>query len=287
MRLEFKWLNQTIKEPVRDQKLSIADNIHINSDIIKHIDPEQLSEKELFDICSDFNKISAMLFKDQDTMLRLLANEKFVTVLTQVLYKMNLEEYQRIQICNTVYNLQRQTNTKINHPLLVNLAKVVNKDVMPRIMELGFKEDLAAAICIARFSSSNSMEQIKRINWQIINVSEELITEPVIKTYEALGYFSKFTELFNGIMYNCIIQNTLNETQQYNYSIISTALYEMLDGIPMELCYSLLRNFIWTRQFNGNLPLRLNLNSCSEAYPRLLQVLNALKENEGLIVPFY
>ena len=79
----------------------------------------------------------------------------------------------------------------------------------------------------------------------------------------------------------------MNETQQYNYSIISTALYEMLDGIPMELCYSLLRNFIWTRQFNGNLPLRLNLNSCSEAYPRLLQVLNALKENEGLIVPFY
>ena len=61
----------------------------------------------------------------------------------------------------------------------------------------------------------------------------------------------------------------------------------VLDGIPMELCYSLLRNFIWTRQFNGNLPLRLNLNSCSEAYPRLLQVLNALKENEGLIVPFY
>lgn len=45
MGLEFKWLNQTIKEPVRDQKLSIADNIHINSDIIKHIDPEQLSEK--------------------------------------------------------------------------------------------------------------------------------------------------------------------------------------------------------------------------------------------------
>lgn len=285
--LEFKWLNQTIKEPVRDQKLNIADNIHINSDIIKHIDPEQLSEKELFDICSDFNKISDMLFKDQETMLRFLANEKFVTVLTQVLYKMNLEEFQRIQICNTVYNLQRQTNVKINQPLLVNLAKVVNKDVMPRIMELGFKEDLAAAICIARFSSSNSMEQIKRINWQIINVSEELITEPVIKTYEALGYFSKFTELFNGIIYNCIPQNTLNEKQQYNYSIISTALYEMLDGIPMELCYSLLRNFIWVRNFNGNLPLRVNLNSCSEAYPRLLRVLYALKANEGLIVPFY
>lgn len=285
--LEFKWLNQTIKEPVRDQKLNIADNIHINSDIIKHIDPEQLSEKELFDICSDFNKISDMLFKDQETMLRLLANEKFVTVLTQVLYKMNLEEFQRIQICNTVYNLQRQTNVKINQPLLVNLAKVVNKDVMPRIMELGFKEDLAAAICIARFSSSNSMEQIKRINWQIINVSEELITEPVIKTYEALGYFSKFTELFNGIIYNCIPQSTLNEKQQYNYSVISTALYEMLDGIPMELCYSLLRNFIWVRNFNGNLPLRVNLNSCSEAYPRLLRVLYALKANEGLIVPFY
>lgn len=285
--LEFKWLNQPIKEPVRDQKLKIANNIHINSDIIRNIDPEKLSEKELFDICSDFNKISDMLFRDQETMLRLLSNEKFVTVLTQVLYKMNLEEFQRIQICNTVYILQKQANTNINKPLLINLAKVANKDIIPRLIELGFKEDLAAAICIARFSSSNSMEQIKRINWQLMNVSEELTTTPVIKTYETLGYFSRFTELFNGIIYNCIPQSTLNEKQQYNYSIISTALYEMLDGIPMELCYSLLRSFVWDRSFNSSLPLRVNLNSCSTAYPRLLQVLNILKANEGLIVPYY
>lgn len=285
--LDLKWLNQPIKEVKRDQKLSIADNIHINSDIIKHIDPSKLSEKELFDICKDFNKISEMLFKDQDTMMRLLSNDNFVTVLTQVLYKMNLEEFQKIQICNAVYNLQSNPNVKVNKPLLINLAKVVNKDIIPRLIELGFKEDLSAAICIARFSSSDSLKQIARINWQLINISEELETEPIIKLYEALGYFSKFTELFNGIIYNTIIQSTLNEKQQYNYSVISTALYEMLDGIPMNLCYSLLRNFAFTRSFNRSLMIRVNLNSCNgELYPRLLQTLYNLRNYEGIILPY-
>ena len=68
MGLEFKWLNQTIKEPVRDQKLSIADNIHINSDIIKHIDPEQLSEKELFEDSASVYSNEMEEFTEEDGM---------------------------------------------------------------------------------------------------------------------------------------------------------------------------------------------------------------------------
>jgi len=284
--LDLKWIKNPLPEPAKTEKLNIANNMMINMDMIKNLNPDECSDHDLYKLCSDFDRISNVLFRDQDNMIRLLSNVRFITILTQVAYKINMEPFQRTQLCNAIYVLTKNHDiTNQIRALLNNLAKVINRDIMPLLLELGFNEELSGAICIARFSSSNNLDQVRRINWQLINISQELDITTVVKTYEALGYFERFTDLFNGIMFNVIPSDQMNEKQQHNYSIISSALFDMLDGIPMNLCYTLLRSFTGSRSFT-NLPLRVNLYSGSANYQRLNQTLQNLQMYENIVVPY-
>lgn len=285
--------NSPIKYKEPTMTLNIANNICLSENAIKNLNVDAMSDQDIYQLClKNCSKILDNISSDPDTIRRLLLNSKFIINLSQALYSVALTEEEKKQLCNAIYVLRlKESNASSSVKiLLLNMAKIINRNIMPRIIDLGFSEDVAGEIVLARYSSKASMKQVKRINKVFISLPIELSASVIAKVYEILGYFSHFTDLFEGIMYDKLNQkilNSLSQEQRENYATINIALIEIMEQIPFNLCYTLLLNFIDTRLMRSEYDLRFNLNSCSvDDYPRINAAIDALTKI-GKTVPSY
>lgn len=276
------------KEAKPTTKVNIANNVRLSVDAIRNLDIDNISDNDLYQMClQNCSKILSNIAAYPDIMRRLLLNDKFIINLSQALYSLELTEDEKIQLCNTIY-VMKLKSTEISSGTLIllsNMVKIINKSVIPKIIDIGFSENLAGEILLARYSSANAMKQIRRINRVFLNTGEEISVSAIAKVYESLGYLSHFTDLFEGIMYDKMDTTSFTQEQKETYGAINVALIEIMEQIPFNMCYTLLRNFIDTRGMRSQYDIRFNLNSCNiEDYPRINTVIDTLNK-EGRTVP--
>lgn len=285
----FEYLQNQKEEPKPTLvKVDIADNVRLSINAIKNLDIEKMSDRDIYQMClNDCSKILSNISSDPDEMKRFLSSDRFIINLSQALYSVTLTEDEKIQLCNTIYVL-RLKSSDINNStkiLLLNMAKIISRDIMPKIMDIGFTEDLAGEIMLARYSSKSTMKQVKRINRVLLTITEEVKINTIASVYEALGYLSHFTDLFEGIMYDKMDTSVFTQRQKETYGAINVALIEIIEQIPTNLCYTLFLNFIDTRYMRSQYEIRFNLASCSvEDYPRINSVIDTLV-NQGKYIP--
>ncbi len=283
--------NKDKKEEIsKTIKIDIQNNIRLNADAIKHMDFDKIPDNEIYNMClNDFDEIMESLRSDEKYIIKLMNTPKFVINLSQALYSLKPTEQQKTLLCNTIYVIRNKEKEKSsNSMLLLNLGKIVNRDIVPRLIGVGFSEDESGEICIARYSSMKEMIQVKRINKYITNYHKEIKAETVIKVYETLGYFSHFMHLFEGIIYdaNTLPENT-TATQKENYAVINLALVDILEEMPSDLLLSLLLSFAEERYMYPDYNIRFNLNSCSVTdFPRLNNMILYIKQNYSLEIPY-
>lgn len=287
--LDYLKNNNYVKEVKPTVKLDIANNVKLSVNAIRNLDVSKVSDHDLYQMClQDCSKILNNIASDPDVMKRLLLNEKFIINLSQALYSITLTEHEKTQLCNTIYVLRiksTEMSSSVNI-LLLNMAKIINRTLMPKIVDIGFTEDLAGEITLARYSSNNTMKQIRRINRVLLNIQKEVDVNTIVKVYETLDYFSHFTDLFEGIMYDKMDTSVFVDHQKETYGAINVALIEIMEQIPFNMCYTLMLNFIDTRGMRSQYDIRFNLNSCSvEDYPRINAVIDALHK-EGKFIPY-
>jgi hypothetical protein len=170
--------------------------------------------------------------------------------------------------------------------LLVSLVKVVNRAITPSLIGLGLNEDLAAYLVNARYSSQKEDIQVKRLNLVIMNQDPDIMTEQmIVDIYGKL--FDRITPLFSGIMYDFWPNELfINEEMEDVYATINIAILEIVNNLPEDIMYQLLKKFYESHQLiNLDKKLRFNIYSFSkEDYPRLDYTLEVLK-HEGIILP--
>lgn len=272
-------------------KMDMINNISLNSDLLKRMDFEKMSDQEITEIClNNYQQFFDDVFSDADTLTRLIVIPKFLINFSHALYSIKLSETQKTQLCNIIYVLRSKDDvigpTKL---LLLNLGKIVNRDLLPRIMDLGFSENKSADIAIARYSSKKNLVRVKRINACIIDSQNIVRIETIIKLYDILGYFSHFTDLFNGIMYDKTNNSeNFSPVQRENYSCINVALVTIMEEMPSNLLYTLLLNFIEDRYtFFSGYDIRFNIASCNPTdYPRIVQTIDRIDKQNRLSIPF-
>ena len=270
-----------------EMKLSITDNIRINTGLITHLNIDEISDEELSRICmDDYQQILKFAFEDISVLKRLFSNHRFVMAFSSAMYRVELTEQQKTQICNTIFALTRKLEDRNLNLLLMNLGKIVNRNIVPILMDIGFSEDLSGEIAVARFSSAQPFKQVSRINRILLNIKEEVNENTIIRLYEKLGYFSHFTDLFEGIMYDKMDLSNLSDHQREIYSTISNALIDVVEEIPNDLRYTLLLNFVDATKIRSGVEIRFNLKSCNRAdYPRINQTIDEL-DVQGKYIPF-
>lgn len=269
-----------------EMKLSITDNIKINTTLIHHLNIDECSDDDLSKICFDcYKQIMKMAFEDINILKRFFTNARFVIAFSSAMYKINITEQEKIQICNVIFALTRKIEDSPLYHLLKNLGKIVNRDLIPILMEIGFTEDLSGDLSVARYSSANPFKQVSRINRIILNIKENIEESTIVKLYEKLGYFSHFTDLFEGVMYDKMDVTSLNQHQRETYGIINMALLDIVEELPSNLLYTLLLNFIDDTNIRRGYSVRFDLRSCNrQDYPRINQTIDIL-ENMGKYIP--
>lgn len=285
----FEHLQQALhRQPEKPEivNISLANDVRLSLEALRRIDVDSMSDQELYQLClNDCSRILENLLSEKETMKKLMRNPKFIINFSQAMYSIHLKEHEKIQICNTIYAL-RESLEKSVLILVNNLVKIINREIMPVVMNIGYTEDLAVEIMLARYSSHDSMKQVKRINRVLLTINEDIPMTIIVKTYETLGYLSHFTDLFEGIIYDKMNTFDLTEHQKEIYGSINMALLTIMEEMPFNLCYTLLLNFSETRYMRNQYSIRFNLNSCSpEDYPRINYTIDVLGK-QGVRIPF-
>lgn len=266
-----------------------------NIDIIKTrlFNLENLSDQEAYNlIYKTYPYILDEMFiaKNMDLIKFLYTNPRFIMNLGNVLSRTEIKlNYMQIVYCNKLaYDFFTARGHKDDYirALLINLVKTVNRNVMPGLIGLGLSEETAAVLCNARYSSLKDSIQVKRLNLEICKASSDKMTvQMIVDIYGKL--FDRITPLFTGIMYDCWSSDQfVNKDMEEVYGTINVALLEIVNNLPDDIMYQLLKNFSESHSLiHLNDRLRFNIYSfCREDYPRLYFTLERLNY-EGISLP--
>ena len=254
---------------------------------------DNLSDQDLYNfVYKTYNYILDEMFiaKNGDLIKFLYTNSRFLMTFNSVLGRPDIElSYLQTIYCNKLaydYFTAKGDKDSYIKDLLVNLIKTVNRSVMPSLIGLGLNEELAAYLVNARYSSLKENIQVRRLNLIIMNQPSEVMTvQMIVYIYGKL--FERITPLFDGIMYDYWSNDQLvgNEMEEI-YATINVAILEIVNNLPEDIMYHLLRNFRETYDLvNLNKKIRFNIYSfCKEDYPRLDYTLELLKQ-DGIVLP--
>lgn len=230
--------------------------------------------------------------KNAELIRYVCTNPRFLMNFSNVISRpdINLSLSQVIN-CNKLaydYFTARATKDEYIKALLLNLAKTVNRQKTPGLIGLGLNEELVNYLVNARYSSLKEDIQVKRLNLIIMNQFIEVMTvQMIVDIYGKL--FDRITPLFSGIMYDYWPREQFaSQEMEEIYATINIALLEIVNNLPENIMYHLLKNFYDTHVLvNPSKKLRFNIYSFShDDYPRLAYTLETLKR-EGIILPMY
>lgn len=254
---------------------------------------DKLSDEEVYHlICKTYPYILDEMFiaKNMELIRFLYTNSRFIMTLGNVLSRPETKlNYLQTVYCNKLAYDYFTANVEKDgyiRDLLVNLIKVVNRSVTPGLIGLGLSEELACYLTNTRYSSLKENIQVRRLNTFIMNQPSQLMTvQMIIDIYGKL--FDRITPLFVGIMYDYWSDDQfVNQEMVDIYATINIALLEIVNNLPENIMYHLLKNFYDTHHLmNPDKRLRFNIYSfCKDDYPRLDYTLEVLK-NEGIVLP--
>lgn len=268
----------------------------LNTDVLKdklfHLD--DLSDEGLYKlICKSLNYVvdETFMTKNIELMMYLYTNSRFLMTLTNVLSRQDVKlNYIQLVYCNRVaydyFTARRDDKNEYIASLLLNLIMVLNRGYTPSLVGLGLSEELACRLVNARHSSLKEHIQVRRLNLEIMKQTTDIMTvQMIVDIYGKL--FDRITPLFSGIMYDCYTREHFNGQEMEDiYSTINIAILEIVNNLPQDMMYQLLKRFHETYELvHLNKGIRFNIYSiCKDDYPRLFYTLEVLK-NEGIYLP--
>lgn len=237
-----------------------------------------------------------MKFVDQNkhTIAKAFLNERFVQVFSQVINAVSNKLTQdQIVVCNKlIYDYITSSEAKKQQSItnmLYNIGFVINMRPVSELIGLGVDQTTATRLAVSRYSTGKEDLAIKRVNVDIVNSQASLMTEQmIVNIYCKL--FSHVASMFDGIIYDKWDESLLqSEEQEEIYSLINLAILDILNEMTLEQIMQVLSLFTQTRNYlHSSDPLRFSIYAISQSdYGRILQAIDILREQRGIVVPRY
>lgn len=255
-------------------------------DLLRDLD--SIPDNQLYEILSSsYDTILNNVFiKNDIEYLSILTNRRVIVYLTDILGKVQINIITRTYCNKLVYDYITSLNDKDEDisDLLMDLSKVVNRDLIPIIIGLGINEELANTIVMSRFSSFKEIVNTKRLNTVLMNSPIEIMSEQtLVYIYERL--YERMIPLFEGTMFDVIPDNNMNEESSELYSRISLAVLDILENMEMADIFKVITSYIndYYALFQSS-GIRFSLRSLSGDFSRINYVVKSL-ESEGYVIP--
>lgn len=308
-----KFVNDVRDMPVDHPKMtnvSIIDNPAINAELLKQyiISDVPVSEAELYNIVHQSYKDVLRCIVDLNIheYLQYCTTPKFISVLQQVLKSLKDVDNDTRRYCNTIaydYITMFSDCKDEEHTLvaakMMQLSQIVNKDLIKRLTIAGLPEEVSGYVALSRYSSSNESTNIMRVNFILCrNVQtyynfnydkDKLIAEQlIVNIFQEL--YDHLSILFESTMFDVYDTDAewMTESMSEMYVIISMAVLDILDTMPIQLIETVLRgystDYLSIKEKKGICPTRFSLRTLSGDYPRINMVSEELR-HQGIYLP--
>ena len=218
--------------------------------------------------------------KQESPFTKLFTIPRFIITLTQVMYTISPDSSVRRRLNKMSYDyLVLSNHDKDKYVETLLMSKTVNRDRIPKLCALNISEDFSSLLALARYSSENETLNVKRLNKVLMAQPESLLSEQLLVDIY-INLFDHVLPLFTGVMLDVQSPHNMNENASQIYALISLAILDIMEALPMDDIQRGLKMFIEDKQMRyPDSPTRINLEACSSSdYPRLLTAIDLLKE---------
>lgn len=231
-----------------------------------------LSDSSLRDILgNNFDYILRKMFGNEDPndkfrgLVFIFTDPRILQIMGEIVYRSQLTHDQQIFCNKLVYDYIKYANSVegANKDVIIPMetfSKIVNRDVIPVLTEIGYDENTAAKLAMVSRSSLEPTKNIRRLNTAIMELPSNMVTEELVTaTFNILN--KSALVLLEGIMYDVRDISKMTDDKKETYAIISLALLNCLNNNVPEnvlketlLSYSQNRVMIYSdRQVRFNL----------------------------------
>lgn len=270
-----------------------------NSILFKNIkDVPNMSNVELREfINNNFDRILSSVYTG-DTINEHVAcfqDPRFLDAFADVLQRKRFFENDTIikinNICYDYISFNNRDEAILNR--LVSISNIINRMLIPRLLGLGISNNLASILLIARFSSFELNTCVKRVNFIIISQPKVLMTEEMITEIFKILYPGPeiWVKIFQYFMLDVIPEYTENDSwvsedvEEVN-SLINLSILDILNIQPSAIIRSTLVEYAESYSIlNRNKPVRFSMQTLSDDYSRINDIVNYLRYQEQIIVP--
>lgn len=295
------YLKEAEKAPemghVNVQEVNVAFSPFTDPEILIHElqDIDSKSDEELYKILGiSYQSLLNIDFINKGAhriqIARAFTNIRFVSALCNVISSQSqqLTGLQKIACNKLIYDYFTMTTGKNDRiiNLLYNLGWTINRESIVGLYGKGIDQNTLTYLAVARYSTTDNMLAVKRVNVVIMNQPMSVMTEQIIvNIYEEL-FNENLTSLFNGIMFDSwdnIVE--MDDDQDEIYGTITLALLDIVNEMPMQMIVQLMMAYAQSKQYcHPNENSRFDIHSISQDYLRILQAIE-LVERDGIMVP--
>lgn len=246
----------------------------------------------------NFDKILFNVFNGSDIVnhIRLFQDTRFLDNLIKVLGQIKWFNKDQIIRLNTIaYNyITAPDNTNGFHKdqaivdRMITIGNIVNRAELPRLLGLGYSDNLANMLLIARYSDADPGIVIKRIDFIIITQPLELMSQRMItETLRILfDVFKAWPKIFSYYMEDVLVREpwVTDEIEEVD-STMQLSVLEILDNLPTEIIFDTLRNYANAYHLKGKNIKRFSMQRLSDDYYRINQAVWSLANVENIYIP--
>ena len=252
---------------------------------------DKMNEKDRYNfIKSNVDFIANQVINGTCKYNRKLVDPLFLNTLKEVLRTMPVTAIRRLFINQLAYSYQFYKGaTESISLLLLDTTRLVNQPYIGILQSIGLTEDQSAKLALSRFSSSDEIVNVNRLNYTIYLIGHRVMTEQmIILVYEKL--FDQMRYLFVGTMMetkgSMVPPDGHDEDDFYEtFSTASLALLTMVNNMTSVDIDRLLRIFMDYWNANHKPTTRFSLRALSGDFGRVRTIVETITEKQGLWIP--
>lgn len=232
-------------------------------------------------IKNNIDIISEDILSDDRTYASLFRDLKFINSFIRAIRSIPIDYKTRL-CCNKItydYFTSENPETVIKQQYL-NMSKIVNMEMINKLISIGLDENTACNLVLCRYSSSNEKTNVKRLNFAIYHKDPNVMNEQmIIWIYEKL--FSRISDLFQATMFEVYTQQQqidFGENFMEVYGAVGLAVLIILNNMTTENIRKVLIGYNSEWSYLGKPNVRFSLHALSEDYSRISRVVESMSD---------
>lgn len=229
--------------------------------------------------------------------------DAFIDVVQRLIQQGNYFDKDTIaKINNICYDYITFSNAEKNPSVITRmytLAQIINAPYLSRLLGLGLNNNVANLLLIARWSNLNPNICVRRVNFIIIGQPKSLMTQEIIMQimkilYELDRDQRNYIRIFPHIMMDVLgdyddadpSTHWITDEIQEVDSTLSLAVLDILNEFTDANIRHTLVNYAESyKLLYSTKPIRFSMRRVSDDYQKINNVIRALQEYEGIIIP--